>query len=60
MANQLKDKISEHNAKAYLDVAKDMLIQRKGIFTFTLKIDGKKVVDYVHWESYNYGETRQD
>lgn len=56
MAN-IKDKISEHNARAYMDIAEDMLKQKKGLFTFIVRIDGKKIVDYVLMESINYGQS---
>jgi hypothetical protein len=52
----IKDNISEHNAKCYMDIAKDMYVQKKGVFTFIVRIDGKKIVDYVQLESINYGE----
>ena len=54
MAN-IKDNISRHNLKAYMDIATDMFAQKKGIFTFIVRIDGKKVVDYVQLELINYG-----
>lgn len=53
----IKDDISEHNAKAYMDIAKDMFTQNRGIFTFIVRIDGKKIVDYVQYESMNYGQS---
>lgn len=53
----INEKISEHNAKAYMDIARDMFVQKKGIFTFIVRIDGKKIVDYVQLESMNYGQS---
>lgn len=59
MASKIKDKISEHNAKAYMDIAKDMFTQKQGLFTFIIRVDGKKIVDYVLMESVNYGGTNR-
>ena len=53
----VKDKISEHNAKPYMDIAQDMYKQKKGYFTFMLRIDGKKICDYVLMESVLYGQS---
>ena len=54
----IKDKISEHNIKAYMDIANDMFVQKTGIFTFIVRIDGKKIVDYVSLESIDYGKSK--
>lgn len=54
MADLIKDKISEHNAMAYMDIAKDMYNKGEGVFTFIVRIDGKKIVDYVMMESISY------
>jgi hypothetical protein len=54
----IKDEISIHNAKCYMDIARDMYTQQKGIFTFIVRIDGKKIVDYVLLESMNYGQSK--
>ena len=51
----IKDKISQHNAQVYLDIAKDMLKQKQGVFTFVLRVNGKHIVDYVSYESDEYG-----
>lgn len=53
MAN-IKDDISVHNAQSYMDVANDMFFHKTGVFTFTLRVDGKKIVDYVPYESFDY------
>jgi len=52
----IKDKISEHNAAVYMDMAKDMLDKKDGLYSFVLRVDGKKVVDYVQLESFMYQE----
>lgn len=52
------NEISEHNAKPYMDIARDMYTQQKGLFTFVVRIDGKKIVDYVQLESINYGQSK--
>jgi len=56
----INEKISEHNAQAYLDIARDMYTQQKGIFTFVVRVDGKNIVDYVHLESINYGQSERE
>lgn len=52
---EIKDKLSEHNAKCYMDIARDILDQKQGVFTFVIRIDGKKIVDYVQMENKTYG-----
>jgi hypothetical protein len=56
MTEKLKDHISEHNAKVYMLIAEEILKKKQGVFTFVLKIDGKKICDYVSYESVNGGE----
>lgn len=56
MTDKLKDHVSEHNAKVYMIIAEDMLKKKQGVFTFVLKIDSKKICDYVSYESVNGGE----
>jgi len=51
----LKDKVSEHNAKCYMDIARDIFTKKEGVFTFIVRVDGKKIVDYVQMESITYG-----
>lgn len=51
----LKDKLSEHNVKAYMDIARDIFDQKQGVFTFIVKVDGKKIIDYVQMENIQYG-----
>jgi hypothetical protein len=55
MAETLKDKVSEHNAKCYMDIARDIFDKKEGVFTFIVRVDGKKIVDYVQMESITYG-----
>lgn len=54
MENVAKDKLSEHNAKCYMDIARDIFDQKTGVFTFVVRIDGKKIVDYVQMENITY------
>lgn len=39
-----------------MDMAKDMLNKKDGLYSFVLRIDGKKIVDYVQLESFMYQE----
>lgn len=55
----LSNKISEHNAKCYMDIVKDMFSQKRGVFTFILRVDGKKIVDYVLMESVSYEQSNR-
>jgi hypothetical protein len=55
MAEQLKDKICEHNLQVYMDIARDIFDKKEGVFTFIVRIDGKKIVDYVQMQSKDYG-----
>lgn len=52
----IKDNISIHNSQVYMDMAKDMLNKKDGLYSFVLRIDGKKIVDYVQLESFMYQE----
>jgi hypothetical protein len=56
MENQIKETISEHNLQVYMDMAKDMLKKKGGIFSFIIRIDGKHIVDYVQLDSFVYSE----
>jgi hypothetical protein len=38
--------ISEHNAQAHTDIEHDIEKQKKGLFTFILRIDNGNIVDY--------------
>jgi len=51
----LKDKLSVHNAQVYMDIARDIFAQKQGVFTFIVKVDGKKIIDYVQMENIHYG-----
>jgi len=51
---KLKDKVSEHNAQVYMDIASDMFASKQGVFSFIVRVDGKKIVDYVLMETMNY------
>ncbi len=50
-----KYKVEPHNGGVYMDIGKDMLAQKSGVFTFIIRVDGKKIVDYVQMETINYG-----
>ncbi len=47
----IRDTISEHNAPAYLDMATDMLKKKNGLFSFIIKVDWKRISDYVMMDS---------
>jgi hypothetical protein len=49
-----KDKLDPHNAMVYLDIARDIFQKKEGVFTFIIRIDGKKIVDYVQMETITY------
>lgn len=51
-----QNKISQHNAQVYMDMARDMFDKKSGLFSFILRIDGKHIVDYVQLESFIYSE----
>lgn len=46
--------IDAHNKKAHLDIARDMLLKGNGLFSFTLRVNGGKIVDYVYMEGKKY------
>jgi hypothetical protein len=54
----ISNKISEHNAKVYMDIANDMFKQGRGLFSFVVKVDGKHIVDYMVLEMINYGKSK--
>lgn len=43
-------KIIPHNMKPHLDIARDMLKKKTGLFSFVLRINAGKIVDYVKQE----------
>lgn len=47
----IKEKISRHNAPVYMDISTDMLKKKNGLFSFILKVDGKNISDYVMMDS---------
>jgi len=47
----IKEQISQANAPVYMDVATDMLKKKNGLFSFIIKIDGKRISDYVMMDS---------
>ena len=52
----INEKISEHNAIVYMDMARDMLDKKNGMFSFVIRVDGKHIVDYVQLDSFMYSE----
>lgn len=46
--------IRQHNKQAHLDIVKDMIKQKEGIFTFILRINAGNIVDYVLMENESY------
>ena len=50
----LKEEISQHNAQAYMDMAKDILKKNNGLYSFVIKIDSKNVIDYIQMDSLIY------
>jgi hypothetical protein len=50
------ENISQHNASVYMDIARDMLNKKEGMFSFIIRVDGKHIVDYVQLESFIYSE----
>lgn len=55
MASKTKLDLDEHNAGVYMDIAQDMFDKKKGTFTFVVRINAKKIVDYVKLETVPYG-----
>jgi hypothetical protein len=51
---QKEGKLDPHNAKVYMDVATDIFKKKEGVFSFIIRIDGKKIVDYVQLETTEY------
>lgn len=39
-------RVTPHNLKAYLDIAKDMDVKKNGLFSFVLRCDNSDIVDY--------------
>lgn len=39
-----------------MDIARDMFDKKNGLFSFIIRVDGKKIVDYVQLESILYQE----
>jgi hypothetical protein len=39
-----------------MDIARDMLNKKEGMFSFIIRVDGKHIVDYVQLESFIYSE----
>jgi len=52
----VKQEISSHNTQVYLDMARDMLDKKDGLYSFVIRVDGKHIVDYVQLESFMYQE----
>lgn len=57
---KLKGKITQHNAQVYMDIANDMFGEKQGVFTFVIRVDTKKIVDYVRMETLSYGPGGED
>ena len=54
MANEINEKISEHNARVYMDIATDMLDKKQGTFTFIVTVDGKNISSYTMLDDFSY------
>lgn len=52
----IKDNISQHDAAVFMDMAKDMLNKKNGLYSFVIRVDGGKICDYVQLESFLYQE----
>jgi len=46
--------IKEHNIKPFLDIAKDIDVKKNGLFSFVLRCDKGKIVDYVNIENVKF------
>jgi len=47
-------KIIPHNMRPHMDIARDMLKKKSGLFSFVLRINAGKIVDYVRQETITF------
>jgi len=46
--------IREHNKQAHIDIDRDILTKKNGLFTFIVRINAGNIVDYCVLESETY------
>ena len=44
---------NQFNKQAHLDIAKEITKRQNGLFTFTIRINGKQIVDTIFREVYD-------
>jgi len=49
---------NNNNSPAYVDMVKDMVLLRDGVFTCTFKINEGNICDYLVIESDNYADVK--
>jgi len=49
--NKTRIEIKAHNKQAYMAMMRDILSKRNGIYSFVLRCDSGRIVDYVHLQN---------